>query len=234
MIRAVLLDKDGTLTDFRATWEPWLARIIPELAETAGADEKGIAADFGFDPSTGTIHSHAAFVTAPGHVTNGIVSRRIGWNAARLEVWLGARSAGVAQVVVPGAIEAVHELADAGLPIGVLTNANVAEAERHLRDMGLADVLCRVIGQDSGFGAKPEPAGAADFARSLGLAPGEVALVGDGMTDMKAARGAGLIAVGVLTGTLDRAALAPHAAAVLPDVTYLPAWLRGGWDRDSP
>ena len=31
MIRAILFDKDGTLTDFRATWEPWMGVMIRDL-----------------------------------------------------------------------------------------------------------------------------------------------------------------------------------------------------------
>jgi phosphoglycolate phosphatase len=50
-------------------------------------------------------------------------------------------------------------------------------------------------------------------------------VVGDGMTDMRAAAAAGMRAVAVLTGTLDRAALAPWAEAVLDDAGALPAWL---------
>ncbi|SDZ14461.1 phosphoglycolate phosphatase [Jannaschia faecimaris] len=225
MIRAILFDKDGTLTDFRATWEPWMAGMIHELADASGADPEGIAEDFGFDLETGTIPPHARFVTAPGYVTVDLVARRIGWDRPRLSGWLGPRSSSVSQVVVPGAVAVLHRLATAGFTIGVLTNADEAEARRHLDHMGAQTAVSRIIGHDSGFGAKPDPKGAANFADALNLAREEVLLVGDGMTDMEAARGAGLPAVGVLTGTLDRAALAPHARAVLPDVTHLPDWL---------
>ena len=224
-IRAILFDKDGTLTDFRATWEPWMAGTIRDLARASGADPEDIAADFGFDLATDTIPPHALFVTAPGDVVVTLVADRIGWAPARLSDWLGTRSAGVRQVVVPGAVATMAALRATGLPLGVLTNASEAEAMRHLQHMGATAHLDRVIGCDSGYGAKPDPRGAAAFAAALDLPPGQVLLVGDGMTDMEAARGAGLPAVAVLTGTLDAAALAPHARAVLPDVTHLPGWL---------
>lgn len=225
MIRAILFDKDGTLTDFRATWEPWMAGMIRELAEASQSNPVGIAEDYGFDLSTDTIPPDARFVTAPGYVTVDLVAERIGWDRSRLANWLGPRSSVVEQVIVPGAVETLHRLADMGLPLGLLTNADEAEAVRHLEHMGVRALIGRVIGHDSGFGPKPDPRGAADFADALGLKRDEVLLVGDGMTDMEAARGAGLPAVGVLTGTLDRDALSPHAVAVLPDVTHLPDWL---------
>lgn len=227
MIRAILFDKDGTLTDFRATWEPWMAGMIRDLAEASQSDAEGIADDFGFDLSTDSIPPDARFVTAPGYVTVDLVAARIGWERARLNSWLGPRSDAVTQVMVPGTGDALARMTAMGLSFGVLTNATAAGADRHLQHMGLRSYFDRVIGYDSGFGPKPDPRGAADFADALGLAREEVLLVGDGMTDMEAARGAGLPAVGVLTGTLDRDALRPHALDVLPDVTHLPDWLAG-------
>lgn len=226
VIRAILFDKDGTLTDFRATWEPWMAGMIRDLAQASGAKAETIADGFGFDLTTDTIPATARFVTAPGYVTVNTVAQSIGWPPARLSSWLAPRSSQVEQVVVPGAVETLAALSAAGLVLGVLTNADEAEAMRHLDHMGATPHLHRVIGHDSGFGAKPDPRGAADFADRLGLARAQVLLVGDGFTDMDAAEGAGLMAVGVLTGTLDRPALAPRARAVMPDLTHLPTWLR--------
>jgi phosphoglycolate phosphatase len=116
-------------------------------------------------------------------------------------------------------------LAARGLRIGILTNDGEAPTRRHLAAWGVLDRVDMVIGADSGWGPKPDPAGALAFCRALSLPPAAVALVGDGMTDMDAARGAGMRAVGVLTGALGEAALAPHAEAVLPDVAALPAWI---------
>ena len=227
MIRAILFDKDGTLTDFRATWERWMPGMIHDLSAASATPAAAIAEGFGFDLPTGRILPDGLFVTAPGHVMTARVADIVGWPDDRLARWMGPRAARVAQVAVPGIAPLLSRLRAAGLLLGVLTNADEAEAWRHLRDMGAAPHLHRVIGCDSGFGAKPDPRGAADFVDRLGLDRSEVALVGDGMTDMLAARGAGLQAVAVLTGTLDRATLAEHAGTVLPDVLHLTDWLAG-------
>lgn len=225
MIRAVLFDKDGTLTDFRATWELWMPGTVHDLAMASGAPAGDVAAGFGFDLERGRITPEGLFVTAPGHVVNDRVADIVGWSPAALARWMEPRTARVAQVAVPGVARLLARLRCGGLALGVLTNAQEAEAARHLRAMGATAYLDRVIGCNSGFGAKPDPRGAADFADRLGLRRDEVALVGDGLTDMAAAEGAGLVPVGVLTGTLDRATLAGRAAAVLPDVSHLPDWL---------
>ncbi|WP_299649302.1 HAD family hydrolase [uncultured Jannaschia sp.] len=225
MIRAILFDKDGTLTDFRATWEAWMPETIYALARASGADPAEIAESYGYDLQGGRIAADGLFVTATGDTVARAVGKRIGWPADRLAAWLAPRQAAVEQVAVPGLADLLGRLKRAGLALGVLTNADAAEAQAQLSRLQLAPHLDRIIGCDSGYGAKPDPAGAAAFADELGLKRETVVLVGDGLTDMAAARGAGLRAVAVLTGTLDRTRLAEHAEAVLPDVTHLPQWL---------
>lgn len=224
MIRAILFDKDGTLTDFRATWEPWMPGTIHALAAESGADVATVGDAFGFDFRAGRIRADGRFVTATGAETGAEVARAIGWETARLLDWLEPRSSVVVQVAVPGLPRLMARLSDAGLRLGVLTNADRVEAARHLERLGVAPYLSRVIACDDGFGAKPDPRGAADFADAAGLSRDAVLLVGDGLADLAAARGAGLRAVAVLTGTQDADALR-EAEAVLPDVTHLPGWL---------
>jgi len=63
------------------------------------------------------------------------------------------------------------------------------------------------------------------FARSLGLDPGRVVMVGDSRHDLEAGRAAGMRTIAVLTGIAGAADLAPHADTVLPDIGALPDWL---------
>ena len=232
MIKAILFDKDGTLTDFRATWEPWLARVVPDFAAAADADADDVAAAFGFDLATGRLAADSPYVTAPGQIISQDVASRTGWTVDAVEAWFHPRTADVEQVDVPGVSTLFDDLLRQGYRVGVLTNAAEADARHHLREMGLLDRLDALIGYDSGFGAKPDPAGAADFAARFDLAPDEVVFIGDGDTDIAAGRGAGLHVIGVLTGTMSRSDLAPLCDAILPDVTSLPGWLaaRAGAD----
>ncbi|MEM8825165.1 MAG: HAD family hydrolase [Pseudomonadota bacterium] len=225
MIRAILLDKDGTLTDFRATWERWLPGILAELAGAAGVEPERVGDAIGFDLDAGRIRAGAVFVTGTGAQTAEAMAQALDWPPERIARWLAPRFRVAQQVPVTPVGPLLAALRGRGLVLGVLTNADEAEARHHLDGMGASPHLARVIGCDSGYGAKPDPAGALAFADDLAVDPAEIALVGDGMTDMGAARGAGMLAVGVLTGTLDRAALAPHADVVLEDVTALPGWL---------
>jgi phosphoglycolate phosphatase len=51
-------------------------------------------------------------------------------------------------------------------------------------------------------------------------------MVGDTVLDLVAARAAGAIAIGVLSGPAPAEALAPYADALIASYTELPAWLR--------
>ena len=96
---------------------------------------------------------------------------------------------------------------------------------RKSQRLGLEDLLGFVAAYDSGFGAKPDAAPVLAFAAAAKVPPAEIAVVGDTVHDLTAARAAGAVAVGVLTGPTGAGALAPHADVLLPSVSALPAWL---------
>ncbi|KIT16047.1 HAD family hydrolase [Jannaschia aquimarina] len=218
--KAVLFDKDGTLTDFRATWDDWMAGAVPALAAEAKADPAGVADAIGFDLSAGRLRPDAAFVTQPDRVTRKSIAQATGWDENAIAAWLTARLATVRQVPVGDPVAVLSGLRNRGLGTGVLTNATRREAETHLDHMGLARLLDTLVACDDGHGAKPDPRGALAAARAMGVAPKDVLLVGDGETDRQAAAGAGMPFVGVLTGTAEASAF-PGAVAVLPDISAL-------------
>ena len=110
-----------------------------------------------------------------------------------------------------------------GLRLGLATNDAEANARQQLEMLGLHGHLDFVAGYDSGHGGKPEPGMVLAFAAALGVAPAQVALVGDTPHDMGAARAAGAIAVAVLSGPVGRAVLEPMADHVIDSIADLPA-----------
>ena len=65
------------------------------------------------------------------------------------------------------------------------------------------------------------------FARYLGVEPARIAMVGDSLHDLDAARAAGAVAVAVLSGPADRAALEPSADYVVEDIDGAAGAVRG-------
>ena len=138
----------------------------------------------------------------------------------------------LAPIGMPAAI--LQELAGRGLHLGIATNDAEASAHAQANALGISDLMSFVAGYDSGFGGKPDPGMVTAFVQHHGLAPSEVALIGDSTHDLVAARAAGVIAVAVLTGPLGAAArpeIEPHADYVLDSIADLAAWLDG--ERDG-
>ena len=94
-----------------------------------------------------------------------------------------------------------------------------------LGDSLIADRFEFIAGYDSGHGSKPAPGQLLAFADAIGVAPERIAMVGDATHDLEAARSAGMVAVGVLTGTAPMDVLSPLADVVLDDITQLAGWL---------
>ena len=69
-----------------------------------------------------------------------------------------------------------------------------------LKDLGLIGRFVAVVGGDDFPSKKPDPEGLLKIAAEAGVSPQETALVGDSAVDIRTARNAGALAVGVLWG----------------------------------
>ena len=112
-----------------------------------------------------------------------------------------------------------------GYRLGIATNDAEAGTHAQIARLGLAHLVEFVAGHDSGFGAKPAAGPVLAFARAVEVAAHEVAMVGDEIHDLAAARAAGAVALGVRSGPVPGELLAPHADALIDSIAELPAWL---------
>ncbi len=158
-------------------------------------------------------------------VVDAVLAVRPELDEAALRDEIAASTAAAEQVPVTPLGPLLDRLAASGLALGVATNDGEEPARAHLARAGILDRLRFVAGYDSGFGAKPQPGMGLAFCRALGLAPAEVAMVGDSTHDLLSGRAAGLCTVAVLSGPAAAQELAPHADVVLPDISALPDWL---------
>ena len=232
MIKAILLDKDGTLIDFDATWGPAAYEVMTALAAgDRGALERVMAVsqyvedERRFLPSSPLVGGSSAeygplwaeaLDRVPGPELYGQMDDLFRhWGLATLS-----------PIDDPRAICA--GLAERGLVLGIATNDAEASARAQIDALGLAPLMGFVAGYDSGFGSKPGPGMVSAFVEHAGLRPDEVALVGDSVHDLVAARRAGVVALAVLTGPSRLAArpeIEPHADHVIGSIADLPDWL---------
>src|SRR5262245_2645566 len=93
-------------------------------------------------------------------------------------------------VLYPGIADAVEQLARR-YPLAVLTNKPFEPSRRILTGLGLIPYFAEIIGGDSPFGRKPDPAGLLHLCESSGAAPASTLLVGDSPIDVQTAANAG-------------------------------------------
>ena len=132
----------------------------------------------------------------------------------------------------PGVADLLEALRALGLPLCVLSNKPQDYTDLTVREFFPGFPFAHVRGARPDVPNKPHPAGALALAQELALAPGSIAFVGDSSTDMKTARGAGMLPVGVLWGFRDEAELlengARHLLAAPMDLLALLQLRQGG------
>ena len=99
----------------------------------------------------------------------------------------------------PGMREALDRI-EATSRLAVLTNKPGGMSRTILKDLGLIGRFVAVVGGDDFPSKKPDPEGLLKIAAEAGVSPQETALVGDSAVDIRTARNAGALAVGVLWG----------------------------------
>jgi phosphoglycolate phosphatase len=99
----------------------------------------------------------------------------------------------------PGMSEALDRL-ESTSRLAVLTNKPGAMSRTIVKDLGLARRFVAVIGGDDLKTKKPDPEGLLMIAADAGVRPDETALVGDSAVDVRTARNAGALSMGVLWG----------------------------------
>ena len=222
VIRAVLFDKDGTLFDFRQSWGGWTKSMLDRLAPVTTGP---LAQALGFDPQAVDFAPESVVIASTMAEIAEVIAAHV--TLSREDILALMEEVGKAAPMVP-AVDLPQVLGDLrarGLRLGLATNDTEAPARAHLSGAGVLGLFDFVAGCDSGHGGKPAPGQLLAFAEAMGLPPAQIAMVGDSLHDLEAARRAGMVPVGVLTGPALRETLAPHAEVVLPTIAGLAPWL---------
>ena len=100
---------------------------------------------------------------------------------------------------LPGAVALLAHLRDGGVPFGIATSGRRPEIDASLEALGVgADVV--VVERGDVLRAKPEPDLFLACQERMGVHIRDVTVVGDAVWDLLAARRAGMLSVGLLTG----------------------------------
>ena len=91
----------------------------------------------------------------------------------------------------PGVREGLDKLRAAGYVLGSVTNKAAQFTVPLLKDLGIHDDFAVVVAGDTLDKQKPDPAPLLYAAEHMGVKPGDCMMIGDSISDVKAARAAG-------------------------------------------
>ncbi|MGE0613660.1 MAG: phosphoglycolate phosphatase [Hyphomicrobiales bacterium] len=139
---------------------------------------------------------------------------------------LYAPRATVETKLYPGARELLDRLTAGGVRLGLCTNKPEAISRDILAALGVDGLFGAVVGGDSGYPKKPDPAPLRAALGMLGVIPGDAVMIGDSGADAHAARAAGVPLVLVTYGYTQTPARELPALAHLDSLAEVPDALR--------
>lgn len=228
-IRAILFDKDGTFVDFDKTWGPAAFRVMDRMARGDRGKIERLMQVSHFDEAALRFHPTSPLVAGSSADYGPLWAEAIGVPFSKAVtdemdvLFVEEGLAGLTPIGDPAG--AIGALKARGLVLGVVTNDSENGARSQTARLGIDHHFDFIVGWDSGHGRKPAPGQIHAFLDAWSMAPHEVAMIGDSLHDMHAARAAGVVAVGVTTGPLVPADFAIHADVVLPSFMDVAAWL---------
>lgn len=230
-LRAILFDKDGTFVDFDKTWGPAAFRVMSQMARGDRGKLERLMAVSHYDETIMRFRPSSPLVAGSSADYGPLWAEAIGvpFSSAvteemdRLFVLEGI--AALAPIGDPLAV--MTDMKARGYVLGVVTNDSENGARHQTAALKIDHHFDYIVGWDSGHGRKPAPGQITAFLDAYGMKPEEVALVGDSLHDMHAARAAGIVAVGVTSGPLVPEGFADHADIVLGSIMELGGWLDG-------
>jgi beta-phosphoglucomutase len=203
--RAVLFDFNGTL----ANDEPLVFKTFQEL----------FASQLGFELEEAAYLEH--FVGfSDREIIERAVAARGGGGPSLVEALLDERAARYRELVSgaspiePSTRELVALLGAHRVPMGIVTGAQRTDVELVLDRAGLSGAFVTVVTVEDVSEGKPNPEGFLLAARDLGVGGSAVVVFEDTVVGLRAAHGAGMMAIGVV-GTMGREELALEADAVI-------------------
>jgi phosphoglycolate phosphatase len=225
-VDGLLFDKDGTLFDFRATWDVWGGQVISDIADGDPELIRAIAASIDYDLDRRAFLPVSRVIAGTNReAAESIADALPGADVDALEERLSRTAANAPLSPAVPLDPYLNRLGVRGLRLGVMTNDSEYSARTQLTRAGVVGRFDFIAGFDSGHGAKPAPEPLWAFARACGLDPARVAMVGDSAHDLIAGRAAGMLTIGVLTGIALESDLAPLADVVFPDIGHIEAWI---------
>ena len=179
---AALFDNDGLTLDTEGAWTRAEQTLFARYGQTFTMDRKRTL--LGTSPT----ESAALLETMLGQPGPGLSDEL--YELAIEQVAMSAEP-------MPGALALLDALAQAGVPVGLVSNARRRFVEPALRAAGLDDAFGVVVTVDDVSDPKPAPDAYLAAAAALGVDPAACAVLEDSPTGLAAGRATGALTIGV-------------------------------------
>ena len=223
---AVIFDKDGTLIDFDSIWVPVSVKALEDIL--ANLHREDIPVDeflTAFGVHDGVTDINGVLCKGTYAQMGQIVHEILGKHGCSVpcedvvklvvDCYNKNADAGEVKPTSPDLVDALKELKKQNVKIAIVTTDNETITRKCLRDLGIEELFDRIYTDDGVMPAKPDPACAYDFCRLAGTGKDRLVMVGDTLTDMRFAKNAGIMAVGVAKNDRNKEVLAPYADVVV-------------------
>ena len=181
--RMILIDVDGTLVDS----VPDLAFCVDAMMERLGGPPRGEAAVRNWvGNGVERLVRRALIGRLDGEPIDTDFER-----ALPIFLELYAENTSQRSLLYPGVREGIDYLKAAGYALGCVTNKAAQFTEPLLRDLGVRDDFSIVVSGDTLPRKKPDPMPLLHAAEHFGVRPADALMIGDSVSDVKAARAAG-------------------------------------------
>ncbi len=187
----IVFDLDGTLVDTA----PDLVQALNEILKSQGMAPVALGASLSMVGHGARAMIEAAFIAAGRAPESALLDRLMQDFIAYYSDHIAEHSK-----PFPGAVAALDRFAANGWLLAICTNKLEGLARQLLQELGLAGRFAAITGQDTFGCRKPDPRHLTETIRCAGGEPQQAVMVGDSITDIDAAKAAGVPVVAVSFG----------------------------------
>jgi HAD superfamily hydrolase (TIGR01509 family) len=187
-LKAIVIDMDGTITNFNLDYMGARRRALEELER--------------LNLRTSEMNEQVSLYIILNKLKSNLDSETFQKLRASFYGYFEQMELKAAQDVslYPGVLDTLRELKSRSLKLGVVTNNGRAGTNATLKRHHIEELFDSVVTRDDCEEMKPDSAPIRKVLSELGVEPAEAILVGDGVMDMMAAKATGLVSVAVGTG----------------------------------
>jgi len=207
-IQAVLLDMDGTLVDA-------FAPIVRAMNQTL--QEFGLAQMSDADIRRHTGKGDCSMTALFGEQKEAAGKRF-------LEIHDEDYFTGIFPLA--GATELLNWLQDKHIPVSIVTSKGQHRAEEQLAHLGWSNKVHTVVGKLNGRANKPAPESLLIACDTLQTKPENTVMIGDGIADVKAAKRAGSVGIGITVSFSSDELHEAGAIQTFPTLLEVHTWLK--------